>query len=1394
MKLRLLFIGIIFLQIVTNTVKGQIAITKNDTIVLLKDSLVLKLNKQRGAISWQFSKNASQWIDIKSAKSDSLLISKIDSSGFYRAQIIDGNCNPTFSDSIIVLSDQICGSLKLSTQQNKSNIIIESFLDYSQPSPENKFSFKTNSLVLAFDTLIKEPLFFGFPGREEKANYQLNAKETALYFCMAAFPFIRRPNYANSIKIIKDALYKYPEVKTLEEKINEVVSQEGYLDEEKIGNELGIALDAIIKSFNINYEQNSFQTEVYQSKSSTYTNSTILKSSSLINIPSWNTKYQGWYRVQDDVSDHSGDIYNQQTGEFKMRRTFYNQTPSMVGLIMGKVNKETNVAQPVGKYIGFISPYYPPNLLSTNGNIDNITQWGQMTWNMITNGFLDALSQSDAYSERQDLYFTLKENEKDAFIFMNGYYDKRIIAANVIYVFCDILQDYLGDHSVVEDFILYQLNESNKDMDNYLFWWKQKNYDLIVDNLKSDFMDFVKSDGYRIILNSDKKLLNSINDLSKNLGKYLSPWASVYKYSEEAYKLATIAITGSSQNFGVMIPVSFDGLKNSKPSVNTRSISNLTESSVTLGGNIISSGGLPILSSGVCWNTSSNPEVNDHTPRTNDGIKSSSFTSQISGLSSGETYFARAYATNDLGTGYGNQVVFTTIKTTPAPVADFTISISNPKKGESIQFTDKSTLSPTSWLWDFGDGASSSIKNPTHTYSIAKSYTVTLTAKNSYGSNSKSTIVNVTEHGNAPVADFNASKTTITKGESIQFNDLSTNNPTSWFWNFGDGEYSDRKDPIKIYNKTGTFTVSLIATNSFGNNTTTKSIKVTETVSLPTVSTSGVVYLSQTSATSGGNVTSDGGATVTARGVCWNTTGNPTLENCINKTIDGNSLGVFTSTVAGLTVGTTYYFRAYATNSAGTNYGAQMPFSIKPEVTLPTVSTASVTDITQTSATCGGTITSDGGATITDKGVCWSTSPNPTISNNKASDSKSTSGFTSSMTGLTANTNYFIRAYATNSAGTAYGNEVVFYTKGSKCIWTKVEPCRNGSPYNFTVGLTIDGRLFSWGKNSGGQLGIGNQTDKNIPTQVGKNNDWKTFAIGASNVIAIKSDGTLWTWGSYETLGNNSQYTNAKEPIQIGLENDWKELGAGDFHVFAIKNNGTLWATGRNGSGQIGDGTKTNKATFIQIGTDTDWKQVSGGNVFTVAVKEDGSLWTWGEGGSGQCGNGRWSGTLIPTQIGSDKNWKMVSAGKDHVIALKKDGTLWAWGNNGNGQLGIGSTKEKNVPTAVGTNNDWNQISAGLNHNTAVKLDGSLWVWGRNFYGALGLGYDGYQLGYSNIPLKNGTSLDWKEVFNGAFNSAAINNDGSLYLWGNNSDGQIGNGTYTDYQLTPLTISCPYSY
>jgi hypothetical protein len=203
--------------------------------------------------------------------------------------------------------------------------------------------------------------------------------------------------------------------------------------------------------------------------------------------------------------------------------------------------------------------------------------------------------------------------------------------------------------------------------------------------------------------------------------------------------------------------------------------------------------------------------------------------------------------------------------------------------------------------------------------------------------------------------------------------------------------------------------------------------------STASVITSIVTNILPTSATSGGNVTYDGGSTVSAKGICWSTNQNPTVD-LPTKTFDGSGLGPYVSQITNLTLGVTYYVRAYATNSTGTNYGAQ--YSFTTSFGTPIVVTTPINGITITSASTGGNVTSQGNAPVTQRGICYSTTPNPTIENSVVLSGIGVGSYTSNILGLIASTTYYVRAFATNSLGTSYGSQLTFTTfpeSGGSC-------------------------------------------------------------------------------------------------------------------------------------------------------------------------------------------------------------------------------------------------------------------------------------------------------------------------------------------------------------------------
>jgi len=239
----------------------------------------------------------------------------------------------------------------------------------------------------------------------------------------------------------------------------------------------------------------------------------------------------------------------------------------------------------------------------------------------------------------------------------------------------------------------------------------------------------------------------------------------------------------------------------------------------------------------------------------------------------------------------------------------------------------------------------------------------------------------------------------------------------------------------------------------------------TLTCSIPILSTTVASAISSTTATSGGSISADGDALITAKGVCWATTQNPTIAN--SKTIDGAGAATFSSSLTGLLPNTMYYVKAYATNGIGTAYGNQI--TLTTSIGTPILTTNAASSIGTTTATSGGTITTDGGAKITAKGVCWATTQNPTTANTKTNDGTGAVSFTSSLSGLLPGTTYYVKAYATNSLGTAYGNQVNLTTHPDAPVLTTTNPydittqtATSGGNITSDGGMAITARGVCW--------------------------------------------------------------------------------------------------------------------------------------------------------------------------------------------------------------------------------------------------------------------------------------------------------------------------------------------
>ncbi|HKK41374.1 MAG TPA: hypothetical protein VJ963_03110, partial [Bacteroidales bacterium] len=576
----------------------------------------------------------------------------------------------------------------------------------------------------------------------------------------------------------------------------------------------------------------------------------------------------------------------------------------------------------------------------------------------------------------------------------------------------------------------------------------------------------------------------------------------------------------------------------------TSAITSVTSTSAVSGGNITDDGGGSITGRGICWSTSSFPDLSDQS--TGSGTGTGSFSANMTGLMPGTTYHVRAYATNSAGTSYGNDLNFSTPAVLPAitTMEAWSITRTTASTGGNILSNGGSAVTASGICYGIShnpsvsgqhtsDGSSggtfsSSLTDLTPgTVYYARAYatnivgtsyggeitfttdplslaSVTTTTISSITSASAASGGNISDDGGLAVTSrgicwsLSASPTT---------DDNITTNGT------GTGSYTSN---ITGLSPATAYHVRAYATNSMGTAYGTDRT-FTTLAELPVISTTAVTGVTRTTAISGGNITSDGGATITASGVCWSTSHNPVASG--SHTNDGSSIGSFTSNLSGLIPGTQYYLRAYAKNSAGTAYGSEVTFTTDP-ILLATITTSAVTSVTTTSASSGGNITDDGGGSVSERGLCWSTSPSPTTSGQKLILGSGTGTFTGSITGLFPGITYHIRAYAINSAGTAYGSDLMFTTLTDvpSLTTTSVSDitrtgASSGATINSNGGLAITVSGICW------------STSHNPSTSGQHTTDGTTSGSFASNATGL-TPGTQYYLRAYATNSLGTGYGN----------------------------------------------------------------------------------------------------------------------------------------------------------------------------------------------------------------------------------------------------------------------------
>ena len=340
-------------------------------------------------------------------------------------------------------------------------------------------------------------------------------------------------------------------------------------------------------------------------------------------------------------------------------------------------------------------------------------------------------------------------------------------------------------------------------------------------------------------------------------------------------------------------------------------------------------------------------------------------------------------------------------------------------------------------------------------------------------------------------------------------------------------------------------------------------------------------------------------------------------------------------------------------------------------------------------------------------------------------------------------------------------------------------------------GLRADGSLYCWGRNTSGQVGDDTLVDKRDPTEVA-GGPWASVSAGVDFTCAIREeDHTLWCWG----LGTSRQLgtgltTSSQVPVQEKtLATDWASVTAGNTFACGVKMDGTRWCWGANAVGQGGDGTVATITEPKQVDDGADWTLAVAGEVAACGLRAGGALWCWGDGSQGQTGQpGNEAPLLAPAQVGADEDWTAIAGGLRFACGLRAGGQLSCWGSASRGALGAGYTSDRPEPAAVGNETTWARLAVQLDNGCGVREAGALWCWGRNAFEHLGDGTNVTRV----APVVIGAGKTWSRVALGRTHTCGIATEGGvngLWCWGRDANGELGNGAGATNQATPGLIA-----
>ncbi|WP_159396975.1 DNRLRE domain-containing protein [Sorangium cellulosum] len=353
------------------------------------------------------------------------------------------------------------------------------------------------------------------------------------------------------------------------------------------------------------------------------------------------------------------------------------------------------------------------------------------------------------------------------------------------------------------------------------------------------------------------------------------------------------------------------------------------------------------------------------------------------------------------------------------------------------------------------------------------------------------------------------------------------------------------------------------------------------------------------------------------------------------------------------------------------------------------------------------------------------------------------------------------------------------------CATAQLAPVTLVGGDSHSLALRSDGTVWTWGGNGVGQLGDGTTSlPRTTPQKVHGMTSVTAVAAGAFHSLAARSDGTVWAWGEnqFGQLGDGSTVPVRTTPVQVATLTNVTGVAAGFGHSLAIRSDGTVWAWGFNWAGQLGDGTTTDRTTPAQVSGLTGVIAVDAGHSYSLAVRSDGTVWAWGFNWAGQLGDGTTTERATPVQVSGLTGVTAVAAGAHHALAVRSDGTVWAWGYNGDGQLGDGTTTDRTTPVQVSGLTSVTRLAAGDLHSLAIRADGTVWAWGDDLSFQLG---DGTTTDHTT-PVQVSALTGVTRIAAGARCSLAFRSDNTVWAWGHNARGQLGDGSHGTVRFTPV--------